>query len=56
MIYQWKHPESGDIVESDSYNVPPKEGYVRVYSFGLGAVLGAGNSPSRYVNGTKREQ
>jgi hypothetical protein len=55
-LYEWKHPETGDIVESSSYDVPPKAGYVRVYSFGLGAVLGCGLSPSRYVNGRKSDQ
>lgn len=48
-VYLWKNVETGELVETDSYNQPPElEGtWVREYSFGLGPVGGAGGSPSR---------
>lgn len=50
MTYEWKNPETGEIEETTSCDVPPHEGWVRVFSFGLGSVQGGGSSPSRYVS------
>jgi hypothetical protein len=49
-MYEWKDPVTGEIRESTSYDTPPYYGWVRVFSFGVGAVTGAGSSPSRYVS------
>ena len=47
MKYLWKDPKSGETIEHDHPSDPPKKGWVRVYSFGIGRVEGGGGSPGR---------
>lgn len=48
-IYQWQNTKTGEVKETNSYDKPPTKSkhWKRVYSFGLGPVVGAGGSPVR---------
>lgn len=50
--YLWYNRETGETRETASWSVPPDKSGVweRRYTFGIGRVSGAGNSPSRQVN------
>ena len=47
-VYEWKNVKTGKVVEHTSPTEPPAKGkWIRVYSFGIGRVEGAGNAPAR---------
>lgn len=47
--YQWQNTKTGEVKETNSYDTPPSKSknWKRIYSFGLGPVAGAGESPVR---------
>ena len=49
MIYEWRNPKTGEVVEHDHWSEPPKKRgkWIRVYSFGIARVEGAGGAPGR---------
>lgn len=49
MRYEWKNTETGEVVESEHWSIPPdKSGnWQRVFRFGVGRVEGGGGSPGR---------
>ena len=51
--YDWKNEKTGDIQTTDHHATPPDDSgeWKRVYSFGLGSIMGAGGSPSRPSTG-----
>lgn len=56
-LYEWKRIRQDRMIATweyattDSPDVPPEGvGWVRVYSFGIGSVQGAGGSPARRVS------
>lgn len=47
MQYEWKNPKTGQTMMTPSPDKPPKYGWVRVFTFGVGRVEGGGGSPGR---------
>lgn len=56
MTYEWQNMVTGEIRETDDYDVPPVSdgNWRRVYSIHFLAVKGAGDSPGGYVRHTPR--
>lgn len=55
VTYIWKNSKTDEVIETESRETPPDQtgDWKRVYSFGLGSVMGAGQSPGRTSSGKR---
>jgi hypothetical protein len=54
-LYQWANTLTGETIDTLSYDEAPEgEGWRRVYSFGVGKIIGAGSTPARPSTGYKK--